>query len=64
MRVEKISYNINWSKFRQGYSFFIPCLNPESARAELLVTTRRLKLKVLTKVTIEDGVQGLRVWRV
>jgi hypothetical protein len=64
MRVEKVSYTINWSKFRRGYSFFIPCLNPEAARTELLTTTRRLKLKVLTKVTIEDGIQGLRVWRV
>jgi hypothetical protein len=64
MKVEKVNYEINWGKFRRGCSFFIPCLNPDTARDEILTTTRRLKLKVLMKVTIEDGVQGLRIWRV
>jgi len=63
MLVEKVSYNVNWKQFKRGYSFFIPCLDPKVARRELFVTTKRLKLKVLTKVTIEEGIQGLRVWR-
>lgn len=64
MQVEKVSYNINWKNFRRGYSFFIPCLNPREAKKEILCTTNRLKLKVLTKVVIEEGVRGLRVWRI
>ena len=27
-------------------------------------TIKRLKYKVVTKLVIEDGVQGIRVWRV
>lgn len=63
MQVEKVSYKINWSKFRRGTSFMIPCLNPKEAKKEILRTTNRLKIQVLTKVVIEDGIRGLRVWR-
>lgn len=64
MQVEKVSYQINWKKFKKGYSFFIPCLNPSLARKEILSTMQRLRYTVLTKVVIEDGVRGLRVWRI
>ena len=63
MRVEKVSYNINWRKFIRGTSFFIPCLNPKKARKEILTEMNRLKFKVLTKRVIIEGIQGLRVWR-
>ena len=64
MQVEKISYQIDWRKFKKGTSFFIPCLNCRSAKKEILCTTDRLNIKVLTKVVIEEGIRGLRVWRV
>lgn len=64
MRVEKVAYEINWKGFKVGYSFFIPCLNPTKARKEILPVVRRLRYKVVTKVVIEEGVRGLRVWRV
>jgi hypothetical protein len=64
MIVERVSYNIDWRHFQVGASFFIPCLNPASAKAELLPVLKRLKYNVVTKVVIEDGVRGLRVWRV
>lgn len=63
MQVEKVSYQINWKKFKRGYSFFIPCLDPKSARKEIKEVTDRLKYKILTKVVIEGGVKGLRIWR-
>jgi hypothetical protein len=63
MLVEKVSYQINWKKFKKGWSFFIPCLNPKEARKELLETTDRLRYKILTKVVVEEGIKGLRVWR-
>ena len=63
MQVEKVSYQINWKKFKRGYSFFIPCLDPKSARKEIKEVTDRLKYKILTKVVIEEGVKGLRIWR-
>jgi hypothetical protein len=63
MLVEKINYEINWRQFKKGRSIFIPCLNPPAARKEISRTTKRLRYEVLMKVVIEDGIQGLRVWR-
>jgi hypothetical protein len=35
-----------------------------AAREMLKKVTRRLRTKVETKVVVEDGIKGLRVWRV
>jgi hypothetical protein len=64
MKIEAVTYLVNWRKFKQGYSFFVPCIDSEAARASLDVVTRRLRIKTLTKVVVEEGVKGLRVWRV
>jgi hypothetical protein len=63
MKIEKVQYNINWAKFHKGFSFFVPCIDHASAREELSRVAKRLSMEVVTKVTIEDGVKGLRVWR-
>lgn len=64
MLVEKVSYKIDWRKFKRGTSFFIPCLNPKEAKREILRTTNRLQIKILMRTVIEEGIRGLRVWRV
>ena len=64
MLVEKVDYQINWTKFKAGASFFIPCLHPPSALKVILKETKRFKFKVVTKVVIEGGVKGIRVWRI
>lgn len=63
MEIETVRYRINWVKFKPGYSFFVPCVNPANARKELEAFTKPRNIKVITKVVITDGVQGLRVWR-
>ena len=63
MRIETIPYQVNWRNFRKGYSFFVPCIDVAAARAEIARVTKRLKMGVVTKVVVEDGVKGLRVWR-
>mgnify|MGYP006288023319 CR=1 FL=1 len=63
MKIETVSYQINWRNFRRGYSFFVPCIDTQAAREEISRVTKRLKVEVLTKVVVEDGVKGLRVWR-
>ncbi len=63
MQVEGVTYDVNWKAFKKGTDIFIPCLDPRAAKAQLLVVTKRLKLNVLIKVTIQDGIRGLRVWR-
>ena len=64
MRVEKVSYQVNWKKFKKGGSFFIPCLDPPEAKKEIALTMQRLRYLIVTKVVIEEGVRGLRVWRI
>lgn len=63
MKVEGVSYDVDWSKFRKGRSIFVPCLNCSRVKKELHAMFYRLKLRVLAKVVIEDGVRGLRIWR-
>ena len=63
MMVEKVSYIVNWRAFKRGHSIFIPCLDAANARKEIGVVLKRLKMKVLTKVVISEGIQGLRIWR-
>ena len=63
MKIETVTYRVDWKKFRKGYSIFIPCIDHEEARKTLAVITRRLKINTVTKVTIEEGIKGLRVWR-
>jgi hypothetical protein len=64
MRVEKISYQINWKAFRKGTSFFIPCLKPREAKKEIREIIRRLKYQTVMKVVIEESIKGVRVWRI
>jgi hypothetical protein len=64
MKIETVSYLIEWKKFRKGYSFFVPCIDERAAREELNAVAKRLKMDIVTKVVIADGIKGLRVWRV
>lgn len=63
MRIEGITYQINWKGFKRGTSFFIPCLNAEAALKEIRRNTKRLKYNVVSKVVIEDNVRGIRTWK-
>lgn len=63
MQIEGVTYEVNWRRFKKGTSVFFPCLDYDRAKAQLIVVTDRLGLKVLVKGTIEDGIRGLRVWR-
>ena len=63
MLIEGVTYEINWRGFKKGTSVFFPCLDSDRAKAQLLVVTERLRVKVLTKEVIEEGIRGLRVWR-
>ena len=64
MRVHGISFNVVWEKFGVGTSFFIPCLDPVEAEAQVKKTTKRLGFRIKTRVVIEENIKGLRVWRI
>ena len=64
MRVDGVSYNVDWARFKIGCSFFVLCLHAESAKASILEVVQRLEFGVVMRVVIEEGIRGLRVWRV
>jgi hypothetical protein len=64
MLVEKISYNVNWKNFKVGYSIFIPCIDASAAKKDILRVTKRLKIDIVAKLVVEEGVRGLRIWRI
>lgn len=64
MRVEQVNYSIKWSKFQVGASFFIPCLNQAAALKRIERAMRKHKFRIVHKFVIEDGIRGVRVWRV
>lgn len=63
MLIEGVTYDVNWQGFKKGKSLFFPCLDQERAETQLMVVMNRLRIKVLVKHVIEDGIRGLRVWR-
>lgn len=64
MRIEGIDYKLDWPKFRIGSSFFVPCLNDTDARQRIETKMNRLGYNTIIKLVIEDGIRGLRVWRI
>lgn len=63
IKVGEVLVLVDWSKFSQGASFFIPCLDPVPVLKELNSEIKRLKLSVTIKQVIENKQCGLRVWR-
>ena len=64
MLINNLSYDVDWRRFKVGASFFVPCLRIEEGREQVKKVTRRLGFRVLVKPVIEEGIKGLRVWRV
>lgn len=64
MLVDGVYYSVNWMEFTVGSSFFVPCLRDAAAREYLERKMARLGYTVTIKVVIEDGIRGLRVWRI
>lgn len=64
MKIEGIHYQLDWSKFYKGCSIFIPCIDTAAAKDTIAAVTDRLKIDVVMKITVVDGIKGVRVWRV
>lgn len=64
MKIHEISFEIDWSKFKPGKTFFIPCLDTDLAKQKIARVVKRLQYSVEMRVVIEQGVKGLRVWRI
>ena len=64
MLIHGLNFDINWSKFVVGASFFIPCLDTDGATIQVKRTIKRLRYKIKIQVVVEKGIQGLRIWRI
>ena len=64
MRVNGVNFNIQWAKFKVGWSFFVPCVDTANAKDSVKRVTKRLGYQVQVRTVIEDGIRGLRVWRI
>jgi biotin carboxylase len=64
MRLEGVTYQSDWAAFEPGHSFFVPCLDDKTGIEKITAIMKRLGFPVIIKVVIEDGVRGLRVWRI
>jgi len=64
MKIDGVTYQLDWERFSVGSSFFIPCLNDIEARDRIQRKMNRLGYTTIIKLVIEDGVRGLRVWRI
>ncbi len=42
---------------------FLPAINTEAAIAAIKRESKRLEFEFVHKIVIEDGIQGIRVWR-
>jgi hypothetical protein len=63
MRIHTIKYEIDWDKFKPYSSFFIPALNYAQAKETVLRVCAKRGFKAAARLSIEDGVRGVRVWR-
>ena len=64
LNLEDVYYDINWDAFLPGTSIFLPCLSCVEARKRVLFFLKTLQFDNVCKISIEDGVRGLRVWRI
>jgi hypothetical protein len=58
-----VDYQIIWSEFKPGSSMFIPAIDTKAAIAALTRESSRLEFEFVHKIVVEDGIKGIRVWR-
>lgn len=63
MRIHTIEYEVDWDKFKPYSSFFIPALNYKQAKDIAMSECKSRGYAVAVRLSIEDGVRGIRVWR-
>ena len=63
MLTNGVDYQIDWPAFVPGSSIFIPAIDTESAIKAIQKESERLEFQFVHKIVIEDGVKGIRVWR-
>ena len=63
MLTNGVDYQIMWPDFKPGTSIFIPAIDVKAALKALKKESKRLEFKVVHKIVVENGVKGIRAWR-
>ena len=58
-----VDYQILWSEFKPGSSIFLPAVDTKAAIAAITKESERLEFQFVHKIVVEDGIKGIRVWR-
>ena len=64
MLIHGLDFRVNWKNFVVGSSFFIPCLDTDTALTQINRTVKRLGFTIKSQIVVEKGLTGLRVWRI
>jgi len=64
LEIEGVRVVIDWDEFIVGSSFFIPCIDDSSVKNKLATLAAAQEIKIKTRARIENGLWGVRVWRV
>jgi len=60
---DQVKIIVDWDKMVVGASVFIPCINNVKARKQLLDIAQRKNWQIETRVRVENGMFGVRMWR-
>jgi hypothetical protein len=60
---DKVRIVIPWENLEVGHSFFVPCINMDTAKRQLLAIASRLGMTLTFRTRVEGHQVGLRVWR-
>lgn len=63
MLTNGVNYQIKWPEFVPGTSIFIPAIDTEAALKAIQKESERLEFQFVHKIVVEDGIKGIRVWR-
>lgn len=63
MLTNGVNYQIKWPEFQPGTSIFIPAIDTEAALKAIQKESERLEFQFVHKIVVEDGIKGIRVWR-
>ena len=64
LEIEGVQVQIEWHKFKLGSSFFLPCIAHERMIRAITPRADDRGFKVKTIAHIENGMWGIRVWRI
>ena len=58
-----VKVTVRWDEFVVEASIFIPCINTEKAKKQLKRVAHMKQYKTTIQICIENGMWGVRMWR-